>query len=79
MALVALVTAVFVIFLVYVLFTALRLGNAEAVRAAWLGLGVIVGVNGLSYVLYRSQRRVLDEAVAELAALLGAPGEGRSD
>ena len=71
MMLVGVVTAVFTIFLVYVLITAIRLGNAEAVRAAWLGIVIIVTVNALSFLLYRSQRRVLDEAVGELTDLLG--------
>ncbi|MGI9625627.1 MAG: hypothetical protein ACR2QM_02215 [Longimicrobiales bacterium] len=71
MALVGLITVVFTVFLVYVLVTAYRLENGEAVRAAWLGLGVIVSVNALSYFLYRSQRRVLDEAVNELGELIG--------
>ena len=75
MAFVALVTVVFSVFLIYVLVTAVRLGDQDAVRAALLGLGVIVAVNGLSFALYRSQRRVLDEALGELSDLLA----GRSD
>ena len=60
------VTAVFVVFLIYVLTAATPVGNAEAIRAAWLGIIIMVTVNVLSYLLYRSQNRVLDEAVTEL-------------
>ena len=75
MTLVALVTAAFLAFLVYVLLTAIRLGNAEAVRAAWMGIAIILVVNGLSFILYRSQQKVLDEAVSELTDLLGDESE----
>ena len=74
MTLVALVTVAFLAFLVYVLVMAIRLGNQEAVRAAWMGIAIIVGVNGLSFILYRSQQKVLDEAVSELAELLEEAG-----
>ena len=67
-------TAVFMIFLIYVLNAALRVGNAEAVRAAWLGIIIMVTVNILSYLLYRSQGRVLDEAISELTELFDAQG-----
>ena len=75
------VTAVFTVFLVYVLTAAIRVGNAEAVRAAWFGIAVVVTANVLSYLLYRSQGRVLDEAVAELTDLLepGAAADGESE
>ena len=75
MTLVALVTAAFLAFLVYVLLTAIRLGNDEAVRAAWMGIAIILVVNGLSFILYRSQQKVLDEAVSELTDLLGDESE----
>ena len=63
------VTAILIVFLIYVLTTAIRLGNAEAVRAAWVGITIMVTVNVLSYLLYRSQCRVLDEAIGELTNL----------
>ena len=69
MTLVGLITVVFTVFLIYVLLTAVRLGNAEAIRAAWIGLAIIVVANALSILLYRSQGKVLDRAVAELTRL----------
>ena len=71
MTLVGLVTLVFVVFLIYVLVVAIRLDEPEAVRAAWVGLTIIVVANGLSWALYRSQGRVLDKAMSDLSELLG--------
>ena len=76
MALVGVVTVVFTVFLVYVLVTAVRLGDANAVRAAWSGLAIIFVANALSFFLYRSGRRVLDEAVHELTSLMGDEADG---
>lgn len=73
------VTGIFIVFLIYVLLVAIRVDNAEAARAAWFGITIMVTVNVLAYLLYRSQSRVLDEAIGEMTDLfdteVGQDGE----
>ena len=68
-------SAIVMVFLLYGLTTALRLGHEEGLRAAYLGIAVVVGANLVSLALYRRQRKLLDQSAAELDALFGDEGD----
>lgn len=71
LALVVVLSLALIVFLLQGLATALRLGDESAVRAAWVGIAVMLLVIAVSWMLYRSQRRVLDHAETELDDMLG--------
>lgn len=68
-------SAVVMAFLLYALATAIRLGHEEGIRAAYLGMAVVLGANLVSLGLYRRQRKLLDQSAEELDSLFGDGAE----
>lgn len=71
MLLVAVLSLALLAFLLHGLITAVRLGDGSALRAGWIGLLVMALVIAVSWLLYRSPGRVLEQAERELDEILG--------
>ena len=65
-----LVSVVFALVLTQGLSLALEAGRSDVVIRAWVGLGLLAGLNLLSVIMIRRQHRLLDEAREDLEVLV---------
>ena len=64
------VSFVFALVLTQGLSLALESGRSDLVIRAWVGLGLLAGLNLFSVIMIRRQHRLLDEAREDLEALV---------